>query len=141
MALLSESDRRRVQQALAGMVDPVQLLFFTQTLNCDTCLPARQILDEIVPLNEKLTLVEHNALLERDTAAAAGVTSVPAIVVSSDGASRITFLGVPSGYEFMSLIDAILAVSTNDSGLKEESRALLKAVDAPVRIQVFVTPT
>lgn len=141
MALLSDSDRRRVQQSLSGMVNPVRLLFFTQTLNCDTCLATKQILDELAPLNEKLTVVEHNALLDRDAAAAAGVTSVPAVVVASDQAARITFYGAPSGYEFMSLIDAILIASTGDSGLKEESRALLKAVDTPVRMQVFVTPT
>jgi alkyl hydroperoxide reductase subunit AhpF len=141
MGLLSDGDRRRVQQSLAEMVDPVRLLFFTQAINCDSCLPTRQILDELASLNEKLTVVEHNALIDREAAAASGVTSVPAIVVSSESASRITFYGAPSGYEFMSLIDAILVTSKGESGLKEESRALLKAVDKAVRIQVFVTPT
>lgn len=141
MALLSEGDRQRVRGSLARMTDPVRLLFFTQTLNCDGCLPTRQILDELASLSDKLTIVEHNALLEREAAEAAGVTAVPAVTVTSDHSSRITFYGTPSGYEFTSLIDAILLVSTGEPGLKEESLALLAALDRPLRIQVFVTPT
>jgi hypothetical protein len=52
------------------------------------------------------------------------------------------FLGAPAGYEFMSLIEAVILAGTNDSRLMPESRALISAnVTAPLDIQVFVTPT
>ncbi len=52
------------------------------------------------------------------------------------------FLGAPAGYEFMSLIEAVILAGTNDSRLDPESRALIAAnVTAPLDIQVFVTPT
>jgi alkyl hydroperoxide reductase subunit AhpF len=140
MSLLSDGDRRKVSEMLAAMRGPVRLVFFTQTINCETCLPARQILDEIAPLSDNLTVEEHNLALEPEVAAAHGVDRVPAVVVAKDGAARIRFLGVPAGYEFMSLLDAIVLVSTGESGLSEASRALAAGVERPGVIRVFVTP-
>jgi len=53
----------------------------------------------------------------------------------------IRFLGIPSGYEFMSLLDAIQVVSAGDSGLKAESREKIAGLPSPLTLQVFVTPT
>ncbi|MFB3854871.1 MAG: hypothetical protein ACE148_13730 [Vicinamibacterales bacterium] len=141
MAILSESDRNHVRDLLSHMVEPVRLLFFSQTLNCETCIPTRQILDDLAPLNDKLTVEEINPQIDREKAAEFGVDRVPAIVVSSGDNARIRFYGAPSGYEFMSLLDAIVAQSTRDSGLSEASRALLAAVKEPVDMKLFVTPT
>jgi len=49
--------------------------------------------------------------------------------------------GLPSGYEFGTLIDAILDVSSGQSGLSDATKAALAEVKAPVHIQVFSTPT
>ena len=47
-----------------------------------------------------------------------------------------------SGYDFMSLVDAILAVSgASDAPLTKESLELLAQVTEPRNIAVFVTPT
>ena len=52
------------------------------------------------------------------------------------------FLGAPAGYEFMSLVDAVVLAGTTDSGLSPESRQLIaEHVHAPLEILVFVTPT
>ena len=36
------------------MERPVRLLFFTQTLDCETCPQTRQILDELPPLSDRI---------------------------------------------------------------------------------------
>ena len=146
MALLSEPDRQRLREALSAMPAPVHLLFFTQTLGCETCVITRQILDELVSLSDKLTLEEVNFVLDKDVVATHGIDHVPAIVLLGATDPGIRFYGAPSGYEFMSLIDAVLLVSgleegSGDEGLSEESRQLVAAVDQPVDMQVFVTPT
>ena len=129
------------------MTHPVRLLFFTQTLGCDTCLQTRQILDELPPLSDKITIEEVNFVLEPDKATQYGVDRVPAIAVvgqdasGTDRDSKIRFLGTPAGYEFMSLIQAVLLVGGRASTLSEESRALITAVDTPVTLHVFTTPT
>jgi alkyl hydroperoxide reductase subunit AhpF len=50
-------------------------------------------------------------------------------------------LWIPSGYEFTSLMEAILHVSTGESGLSDKTKALVKTINTPVHIQVFATPT
>jgi glutaredoxin-like protein len=55
--------------------------------------------------------------------------------------SGICYYGIPSGYEFSSLIEDILDVSKNDSGLLEGSKDLLNQIKQPIHLQVFVTPT
>lgn len=141
MTLLSAADRQKVQDLLAGMTDPVRLVFFTQSIGCETCGPTRQILDEIAALNDAIAIDEYNLVLDKEQAAEYGVDRAPTIAVVGASDTGIRFVGIPAGYEFMSLLDAILMVSTGESGLTEESRALVAAVDKPVAIQVFVTPT
>jgi alkyl hydroperoxide reductase subunit AhpF len=141
MPILSPSDAARVREMLADLPGPVRLVFFTQTLNCETCEPTKQILGEVAELSEQVAVEEHNFLLEKDLAAQYGVDRVPAIAVIGAQDYGIRFLGIPSGYEFMSLLDAIKVVGAGDSGLNEASRAMLAGVESPLALQVFVTPT
>lgn len=144
MSLLSEQDRRVVREHLARIQQPVTLLLFTQSIAApETALMARQVLDELASLNDLITVEEVNFVLEKDRAAQYGIEYIPAIVLLSNGTdTRMRFLGAPAGYEFMSLIEAVILAGTNDSQLDPESRQLIAVnVSAPLDIQVFVTPT
>ena len=144
MPLLSEQDRNVVASHLAAITRPVQILFFTQAIEApDTALVARQVLDEVVSLNEQISLEEVNFVLEKEKAATYGVTGIPAVVLLREGEdARIRFLGAPAGYEFMSLVEGLILAGTGESGLTAESKALVAAhVTAPLDILVFVTPT
>jgi len=141
MPILSATDAARVREMLASLPNPVRLVFFTQTLNCDTCEPTKQILGELAGLSGQITVEEHNFLLEAEAAAAYGIDRVPAVAVVGAEDYGIRFLGIPSGHEFMSLLDAIQIVSSGDSGLQPVSRELLAGLAAPLALQVFVTPT
>jgi glutaredoxin-like protein len=147
MGLIAPADQQKLRETFAEMNHSVRLLFFTQTLGCDTCPQTRQILDELPPLSDKITIEEVNFVLEADKAAQYGIDRVPAVAVvgqDESGAerdSKIRFLGTPAGYEFMSLIQAVLLVGGRATTLSEESRALVAAVDTPVTLHVFTTPT
>lgn len=143
MALLSEQDRQAVRGHLADLEHRVTLLFFTQTIGGpETSLIAKQILTELAGLSEKITIEEVNFILERDRAATYAVDKIPAVVVLRNGEdTRIRFFGAPAGYEFMSLVEAIILAGGDDSGLTEESKQLIAGVNDPIELQVFVTPT
>jgi glutaredoxin-like protein len=144
MPLLSEQDRQTVQRHLADIAQPVTLLFFTQTIGApESALVARQILDEVAALSAHITVEEVNFVLEKDRAAQHGITDIPAVVLLRNGEdTRIRFLGAPSGYEFMSLVEALVLAGTGDSGLSAESRRLIaEQVHEPLEVLVFVTPT
>jgi alkyl hydroperoxide reductase subunit AhpF len=146
MPLISSSDQERLRESFAAMTRPVRLLFFTQTLDCETCLQARQIIDELPPLSDRIAIQEVNLILEGETAKLYGIDRAPAIAVAyeEDDAvvdTRIRFLGAPAGYEFISLVQAVLLAGGRAPQLSADSRALLAAVDRPVTMQVFTTPT
>jgi alkyl hydroperoxide reductase subunit AhpF len=142
MPLLSPADQERLRASFADMTSPVRLLFFTQTLDCDTCSLTRQILDELPPLSDKITIDEVNFVLEKDKAAQYGIDRVPAIALAgAESDSRIRFLGAPSGYEFISLVQAVLLVGGRASNLTDENRTRIAVVDRPMTMKVFTTPT
>ena len=144
MALLSEQDRAVVSGHLAAIKTPVTILFFTQTIDApDTVLVARQVLDEVVSLNDQISLEEVNFVLDRERAAQFGIEGIPAVALLRGGEdTRIRFLGAPAGYEFMSLVEALILAGTGDSGLTAESKALIaENVTGPTDILVFVTPS
>jgi alkyl hydroperoxide reductase subunit AhpF len=147
MALLSPADQDKLRESFAEMTRSVRLLFFTQTLDCETCPQTRQILDELPALSDNVAVEDVNFVLEKDKAQQYGIDRVPAIaVLGQDEAgqprdSRIRFLGAPAGYEFISLVQAILLVGGRPSILTEENRQRVAAVDKPVTMKVFTTPT
>jgi len=72
----------------------------------------------------------------------AGLLIAAIVVLGADGSdSRIRFLGAPAGYEFVSLVQAVLLVGGHESALTVESRQRLAGVDKPMTMQVFTTPT
>jgi len=147
MGLISASDQQRLREVFAEMPRPVRLLFFTQTLGCETCLPTKQILDELPGLSEKISIDEVNFVLEPDKAKQYAIDRVPAIAIvgqtetGDERDSNIRFLGAPAGYEFMSLIQAVLLVGGRPSILSEESLKRVAAVATPTTMHVFTTPT
>ena len=143
MAILSAGDQATVRKHLSGLVHPVRLVLFTQTFGGpETAALTRQILDEVAGLNELVTIEEVNFVLDQDRVRAFGVEGIPAIaVLRGEDDTRMRFLGAPAGYEFMSLIEAIIAAGTDEPGLSEDSRSLVAGVAEPLDIKVFVTPT
>jgi glutaredoxin-like protein len=144
MSLLSEQDRETVRTHLSAITRPVTLLFFSQTIGEPETAPiARQVLGEVASLNDLVTLEEANLVLDGERAAQYGIEQIPAIVLLRDGEdTRMRFLGAPAGYEFMSLVEAVILAGSDDSGLAPESRELIaQHVTAPTEILVFVTPT
>jgi hypothetical protein len=55
--------------------------------------------------------------------------------------ANVRFLGLPSGYEFSTLVADVVDVSKGKTDLSDATRAAVRAIDRPVHIQVFVTPT
>ena len=54
MGLLAPADQEKLRDAFAEMKHPVKILFFSQTLGCETCPETRQIVDELPPLSDNI---------------------------------------------------------------------------------------
>jgi len=92
---------------LAALTAPVRLVFFEQSIGCESCPATRQLLEQLAELSPHISLDALNLILDKERAAQHGVDRAPAVVVSSPGRDRIRFYGAPVGYELMSLLEAI----------------------------------
>jgi alkyl hydroperoxide reductase subunit AhpF len=126
---------------------PVELLFFTSESSCDACEEIKQLLEEITDLSQKIHLQNYDIDKQDSIAKKYNVKVAPALVVAGRAEDDtildfgIRLVGAPSGYEFSSLVQAIILVSKRDSGLKAETRAKLNQLIDRVYLQVFVTST
>ncbi len=141
MGLLNERDRREVQKQLSVLTGPVKLVNFTQELACQYCRETEQLLHEVSDLSDKISLEIHNFQLDKEKVAQYGVDKIPATVVEGVKDYGIRFYGIPLGYEFVTLLDAIKDVSRGSTDLPPEAKASLAQIQKPVHLQVFTTPT
>lgn len=141
MAFIREEDRTEIRKRFAALTEPVKLIYFTQERECQYCRETRQLLEELTALSDHLTLEVHDFVEDKALAEELGVTQIPATVLIGERDYGIRFYGVPSGYEFSTLLEDIIMVSQRDSGLPEATRQALADVTTPMHLQVFVTPT
>jgi glutaredoxin-like protein len=142
MPLLKDKDRDLLKDKLAKeLAAPVKLLFFTQELECETCQITRQLAEEVAALSDKIELVTYNFAVDKEPVAKYGIDKIPALVIAGDKDYGLRYYGVPSGYEFTSLIEDIVDVSRRSNRLSPKTKEALQKVANPVHIQVFVTPT
>ncbi len=141
MALLGEDVKAQLQTALKGLTNPVRLIVFTQEMECQFCRENRQLAEELAQTSEQIKLEVYDFLQDKEQVAQFQVERVPALIVAGEKDYGIRFYGVPAGYEFTSLLNAIQLIGKQDSGLKPLTRERLKTLNQPVRIDVFVTLT
>ena len=141
MGLIRDEDAVLIRERLRQMASPVKLVHFTQELNLELGSETLQLVKELAALSGKLSLQVFNFLLDREKVAEYAVDKVPATVIRNEKDYGIRFYGLPAGYEFSTLLDAILAVSKGDSGLQADSRNKLAQLSKPLHLEVFVTPT
>jgi alkyl hydroperoxide reductase subunit AhpF len=140
--LMTDEVTAQLKDEFAQLVSPVRLAVFSQALADPESEQVRRLAEELVALDSRLSLESYNFVLDKEKAEALKIARIPAIAVM--GAEKdygIRMYGLPSGYAFGTLIEAILDVSRGDSGLSDETRAALKDLAGPVHLQVFSTPT
>lgn len=145
MALLKAEDRGAVREQLAaGLARPVRLALFVEAQDCEYCDITQELLTEISELHDDLSLAVYDLVADAGRAAELGVDKAPATVVLGGEEERdygVRFYGIPSGYEFASLLEAIRMVGSDDAELQPATREFLAGLKAPLHLQVFVTPT
>lgn len=145
--LLSDEICRQVTDLFASeLTYPVELVLFTCETLCDTCVQTHQLLEELTELSDLLYLTIYDIDKQAEAAQKYHIDFAPGLVIIGKDQEKsvdygIRFLGIPSGYEFSSLIHSISLVSRRDSGLRPEIRNELQEIKTPIDLKIFVTPT
>ncbi len=144
MAYLNEEVQNQIRPLLDGLAHEVELKVLT---GGDLVVPGRDatghqaetlgLLRELAELSDKITVTEAPIASDAE-AQAAGIDRAPTILFRRKGETRtnLRFAGLPSGYEFTTLLEAIRLVAADEAPEDKVGQ-----LDAPVTLQTFVTPT
>lgn len=170
MTIIADKDRPAVRDLLAReLVEDVELLLFTRGRSYpfesgrqdgQSCAETRELLEELAKLSDQLHLTIHDVDAEPAAATLYNVTALPTVIVrrrrnateaaqndasahSAPGeiGANVRFLGLPGGYEFSTLLADVVDISKGRTDLSAGALDVVRAIDTPVHVQVFVTPT
>ncbi|MFN7065388.1 MAG: protein disulfide oxidoreductase [Aquificaceae bacterium] len=122
------------------LIQPVNLKLFSQAIGCESCQMAEELLREVTEIDpEKIKLEMYSPILDRDISDAYKVDRVPTIVIEGEKDYGIRYIGLPAGLEFTTLVQSLVQVSKRQPKLSERTIEILKSIDLPIEIMVFVT--
>jgi alkyl hydroperoxide reductase subunit AhpF len=114
---------------------------FTQELECQYCRETNALIRELGELSDKILTETYNFITDKEATARFSIDKIPATVIMGGDDKGIRFYGIPSGYEFATLIETIKMISAGESGLSQKSKDFVKTLVKPVHLQVYFTPT
>jgi len=127
------------------MSKAVKLVLFTQEMECQYCSETHSLVEEVAELSELISIEVYDQLGDKEIAEQYNIDKIPAVAIVADGDDAkdygIRLYGIPSGYEFSTLIGDIVMVSKRESGLDDATKKYVRELEAPLHMQVFVTPT
>jgi glutaredoxin-like protein len=145
--LLRDDIVKQVKEVFDSQLkNAVEILFFGSKDDCEHCDDTWKLVEEVSDISDKLHLSSYDLQDDAEIAQQYHVTMAPGLVLAAKGQDQIIdygirYAGIPSGYEFSSLIQDLVLVSSRDSGLSQETRTALAELKQPVHLHVFVTPT
>ncbi len=140
-SIIDAQARAELKTIFANLSGAVKMTLFTQANPCPTCAEQRRLLEEVASVSGKIDLKVYDLVRDRDRAEARSVDKVPATLIDGDREHGIRFYGLTGGYEFSSLVDAILMASTGVSSLDPRLESLIKGLSKPVHVEVMTTLT
>jgi alkyl hydroperoxide reductase subunit AhpF len=149
MSLLNDQVKRQVRERFAERLSgPVQLklylrpgsgrLILPSGMGCPTCEEARELAQDLQESAPELISLEVIDVTVQESE----VKELPTLTLAFPGEEpRIRWQGLPAGYEFATVVDAIERVSTGEHGLSEAALQRLSQLTEPLEVMVFATPT
>jgi alkyl hydroperoxide reductase subunit AhpF len=150
MPMISEKDAKLIREHFhKNLKGPVAIDHFTQgestgqvpIRECQFCRETGELLREVTALSDQITLRTHDLVSNAAKAKEMEITRIPAFVLSGKARGHVRFIGIPSGYEFSSLIEGLVDVAKGETDLAPKAVAELAGLKNRVHIQVFGTPT
>ncbi len=141
MNLIKDREKDQIKKIFEKLPGPVHLVFFKENLNCETCDLAEQLAREVASTHQNLKLTVYNRVIDEKKAEEYKVDKTPALILEGATGARVRFFGLPSGFEFASLLEALKEVAAGKTSLAPQVKERLAEIKHPVHIQVFVTPS
>jgi len=137
-AMLEQAQAQLIE-ALGKMPHEVPLLLFTSPgKNEPYCESARKVIRSIRQMTSKVSLREYD--LSHTVAGEWNAIHCPTLLFDPER-YHVRWLGAPVGEEGRTFVEALMMMGYGKTGLHEDAAQILKKIDSPRRIKVFVSPT
>ena len=140
MSLFTPDVEKQILEIFNGLDKPVQIVFFKQADNCQTCPEQEKLLKELTGFSDKLHLNVYDMVLHSDEAMNYKINRTPATIIMDETDYGIRFYGFTAGHEFSSLLSTILLVSTG-TNINPQLRDMITSISKPVNLKVMTTLT
>ena len=137
----SEETLEQLNEIFSQLSSPVELVYFTQEPACGSCRTQQLLLEVIAEHSAKITLTQYDLIKHADKAREYAIHKVPATAVVGAQDYGIRFYGITGGYEFNSLLEDILMVSSGEHELDAATMILVNKINRPTHLEVMVTLT
>lgn len=142
---LSEEFARELEETLADMRKAVKVELFIGSL-CETCSDTVALLELFrraspAIAGRKMLEVEvydYEDGSHREIFKQRGVERVPTVSFVN---GYVRWTGIPAGEEIRALVETIMRISEDESGLEEETKRTLATLKGKVHIETIVTPS
>lgn len=141
MKFINDNDAETLKKMFAEYPNDLKLIYFKQDEDCETCGLTNELLEEVTSLSDKISLTVYDFQNDTEQVEKYAISKVPALVIEGERDYGIRFYGVPSGYEFNSLLNAMQNISSGDINLPGIIKEDLDRLNKDIHVQVFVTPT
>jgi glutaredoxin-like protein len=145
-----EATTKKFDEELSG---PVKFIHFTQepsrlalpehlkSQECLLCRETKQLYQEVSNLSDKIELETYDFVADEEKKNKYRIDKIPSLTMIGERDYGIRFFGIPSGYEYSSLVEAVIDVSKGTTSLSPDTLEAIKTINKDIHIQVFVTPT
>jgi len=137
--MASEAYLRQLKATFEQLPNDINLYLFSAKGHEDAFTHAnRQVIRAFRELSAKITLKEYD--LEHELARKWNVNSSPTLLIAPEQYS-IRWLGAPMGEEARTFLETLIRVGMGKSQLSDQSVNVIKKIDSPRNVKVFVSPT
>jgi thioredoxin reductase (NADPH) len=138
-AMASDAYLRQLKATFEQLPNDITLYLFAAKGHEDVFTHAnRQVIRAFRELSAKITLREYD--LDHELARKWNVNSSPTLLIAPERYS-IRWLGAPMGEEARTLLETLILVGLGKSQLSDQSVNVIKKIDSPRNVKVFVSPT
>ncbi len=137
--MASDAYLRQLKATFEQLPNDINLYLFTAKGHEDAFTNAnRQVIRAFRELSAKITLREYH--LDHELARKWNVNSSPTLLIAPEQYS-IRWLGAPMGEEARTFLEILILVGLGKSQLSDQSVNVIKKIDSPRNVKVFVSPT
>ena len=137
--MASDAYLRQLKATFEQLPNDIDLYLFTAKGQEDAFTQAnRQVIRAFRELSARITLREYD--LDHELAKKWNVTHSPTLIIAPEQYA-IRWLGAPMGEEARTFLEILILVGLGKSQLSDQSMTVVKKIDSPRNVKVFVSPT